>query len=818
MSIDRRSWSDFWSDRTDGVSEAFFDESQTDFGSSWASAVGTTSASSGVGGTESSLTLGSVDQAGVLADGSTAGGGSYALTTNVDSGSGFSLASSVLAYQAGGGIGAATMPVSCSCCGALGSTTINGLSAGAGSGQDSITASAPGTLQQLADYLKQGYWAFAGSNFNWKWGISNITFNVQALTTQERIWAREAFNMVSRVANLTFTEVSSGGNITFVSPDSGQPNYGSAFANFGGSSGNITSATVSISADWAGWSASNPFYNYYFQTYVHEIGHALGLGHQGAYNGSASYPTNAVYDNDSWQLSVMSYFDQVENTYAGLNGSFAYVSSYMQADILALQDKYGAPANAGTHYFGFAPTVSGSGFNSGANFGARSFTMYSADGYVFLDTSDSSSSQTIRMGSGQFSSIYGFTDNVSQYASTMTGFLGGSGADDVTLAGSAPVAAGNIFASGNGGNDIFRSTGSTTNTSIDGGAGTDTYTRTLLALNTDVTLRRTSQSGNGWTVDSPSNDHFLTNVETAQFSNTTVSLRQARSNFNFGYANDAGATSDFVLWNPGSAYIGTWTIQNNTLIGGTTLSNSLPGWAVVGTGDFNADGTSDVLLQSGGSIVNWQLKNGTIQAGFVVTTGAAGWTVKGTGDVNNDGTYDIVLQNGGTVVDWRMNNGVFSAGTVISTGAAGWNVVGVGDFNNNGHADVLLQNGNAVVSWSLLNGAYSSGSVLSANTAGFNVVGTGDFDGDGDADVILQNGGSFVEWTLQNGAYQTGHVLAVGANGYSVAGTGDYNGDGVADVAIGNGSGLVVWTLQNGSYTSGSVIAGSGLNGWQVIG
>jgi hypothetical protein len=48
---------------------------------------------------------------------------------------------------------------------------------------------------------------------------------------------------------------------------------------------------------------------------------------------------------------------------------------------------------------------------------------------------------------------------------------------------------------------------------------------------------------------------------------------------------------------------------------------------VVGTGDYNGDGTSDVLLQNGGTVVDWIMKNGQYSSGNVVTTGATGYTV-----------------------------------------------------------------------------------------------------------------------------------------------------------------------------------------------
>ena len=69
------------------------------------------------------------------------------------------------------------------------------------------------------------------------------------------------------------------------------------------------------------------------------------------------------------------------------------------------------------------------------------------------------------------------------------------------------------------------------------------------------------------------------------------------------------------------------------------------------------------------------MQNGQYQSGNVLTTAAAGWTVVGAGDYNGDGTSDVLLQNGGTVVAWIMKNGVFQSGNVITNGAA-WFQVG----------------------------------------------------------------------------------------------------------------------------------------------
>ena len=71
------------------------------------------------------------------------------------------------------------------------------------------------------------------------------------------------------------------------------------------------------------------------------------------------------------------------------------------------------------------------------------------------------------------------------------------------------------------------------------------------------------------------------------------------------------------------------------------------------------------------------------------------WHVEGTGDFNDDGKSDIVLQNSnGSVAVWEMNGGQISQSGVVANPGPSWHVEGTGDFNGDGKSDIVLQNSN----------------------------------------------------------------------------------------------------------------------------
>ncbi|EPX83298.1 Peptidase M66 [Rubellimicrobium thermophilum DSM 16684] len=214
----------------------------------------------------------------------------------------------------------------------------------------------PAATQTLAHYMTHEYWRAEGLPFTTlRHAVTPtnkvVTVNLTGLTAEGQWLARQALEAWKSVVDLDFREVTSGGKILFDDNAAGASTSHSATRG-----GTILSAKVVISTDWLARYGTT-LDSYSFHTYLHEIGHALGLGHLGTYRANASF-SEARFLTDSWQQSVMSYFNQNENTF--IDASYARVVTPMMADVMAIQSLYGAPrggATAGDTVYGLGGTL-----------------------------------------------------------------------------------------------------------------------------------------------------------------------------------------------------------------------------------------------------------------------------------------------------------------------------------------------------------------------------------------------------------------------------------------------------------------------------
>jgi len=245
---------------------------------------------------------------------------------------------------------------------------------------------------------------------------------------------------------------------------------------------------------------------------------------------------------------------------------------------------------------------------------------------------------------------------------------------------------------------------------------------------------------------------------------------------------DGNGTGD-LLWQHTDGHIAAWFMKGTTLIDGVPLG---PGsltdaqWRIAASGDFDRDGSLDVVFQhqGDGRLAIWLMSGTTQLSGAAITPSQVpdtDWKIRGAADFDQDGWTDLIWQHQttGEVAVWLMIGTQLRDGRLLipaSVKDLDWRIVGVGDMNGDGNPDLVWQhNTSGLISVWLMNGLslrdgvlFSPGQVADTN---WKIRAVTDLNGDGKLDLVWQNqtNGLLSAWFM-NGTVRTGEGVLLSPN------------------------------------------------------
>jgi serralysin len=239
----------------------------------------------------------------------------------------------------------------------------------------------------------------SGGTYGAGYGYGEPDTGFAPLNGTQQAAARRILAAYSSVANLSFAETRPDGSADIRLAQSGVPSTAWAYELGGGNDGDI-------------WFKSNGTYenpvagNYAYLTFMHELGHALGLdhGHEDGF-GALSFP------RDSLEYSVMTYRSYVGDDPSGgySEAPTSYPQTPMMLDVAALQQLYGPNfgTQSGDTTYRWDPgtgEMSIDGVRQGAPAGNRVFmTLWDGGGHDTYDLSAYSTGVTIDLRPGSWS-------------------------------------------------------------------------------------------------------------------------------------------------------------------------------------------------------------------------------------------------------------------------------------------------------------------------------------------------------------------------------------------------------------------------------
>ena len=284
-------------------------------------------------------------------------------------------------------------------------------------------------LDQLARVIATG----KATKFDIESG-GTLTVNITNLIPEGQALARDAFDAWSLVSGIQFEFVEGVEDRAHIFIDDEDPG---GRASSQQSNGMIVGAWINVSQEII--MGNSPL-----ATFLHEIGHALGLAHPGNYEGPTYvFEDDAMFANDSYHTTVMSYFPQSRNPNNFQTVTTASPETPQIADIIAIQMLYGKPESANP-----GDTTYGVDANTGSYLDeifarwtgpekdvTTTLTIYDTHGFDTLDYSTDDTNQRIDLNPEGISDVFtnaSLGTIIIARDTIIERYVAGSGDDNVT--------------------------------------------------------------------------------------------------------------------------------------------------------------------------------------------------------------------------------------------------------------------------------------------------------------------------------------------------------------------------------------------------
>jgi photosystem II stability/assembly factor-like uncharacterized protein len=207
-----------------------------------------------------------------------------------------------------------------------------------------------------------------------------------------------------------------------------------------------------------------------------------------------------------------------------------------------------------------------------------------------------------------------------------------------------------------------------------------------------------------------------------------------------------------ILWRNSSTGENYIYLMNGTTIVGEGFIRTVAdqNWQVAGIGDFDGDGKDDILWRNAATGQNYLYPMDALSIkaseGFLRTVADLSWQIVGVGDFDGDGKSDILWRNSSTGENYiyPMDGTAIkpSEGFIRTVANTAWQVNGVGDFNGDGKADIAWRNATTGEDYLyMMNGTSiaAEGFIRTVADLNWHIVAVGDYDGDGKSDLLWRN-------------------------------------------------------------------------------